>query len=130
MNPTTFSVESEPEGRRTVGGVHGGKKSINLRTFGFSNTPYPVRFIIYRLPPGASEGVHVHYADNHNGEGAFDEYYYIISGTGQMEIDGTLIPVKQGDHIHAPLVVAHGIENIDPDMPLEVFLTFIDRRQA
>ncbi|SEK00449.1 hypothetical protein SAMN05518849_12543 [Sphingobium sp. AP50] len=34
------------------------------------------RFILYNMPLGASEGVHVHYADDRNGYGAYDEFDY------------------------------------------------------
>ncbi|WP_313801829.1 cupin domain-containing protein [Sphingobium sp.] len=127
-SPATYAVESEATGRSVVKEMHGGKASVEIRRYPFGNAPEPARFITYTLPPGASEGVHVHFLDDHNGEGAFDEYYFIISGSGQMEIDGQIVPVREGDHIHTPLTVAHGIENTHPTQLLKVFLTFINRK--
>jgi mannose-6-phosphate isomerase-like protein (cupin superfamily) len=78
---------------------------------------------------GASEGVHLHSLTDPK-LGAFDEYYYILEGRGKMMIDGEPIMVGAGDHIHTPLEVAHGIENIDEHRRLRIFLTYIDRSSA
>jgi mannose-6-phosphate isomerase-like protein (cupin superfamily) len=123
----TFSLEREADVKYKKASLHGGKKSVDLHRFDFSGAPRPARFIVYNLPPGASEGVHVHYLDNRNGEGAFDEYYYIVSGEGVMEIDGEAVNVHAGDHVHTPLDVAHGIENTHPSEMLRVYLTFTGR---
>jgi mannose-6-phosphate isomerase-like protein (cupin superfamily) len=122
-----FAKEVEAEGMIALPGLHEGKGTARIRFFPFDGAAAPAHFILYDLPPGASEGVHTHFLDDRNKEGAFDEYYYIISGQGQMEIDGEIVPVKQGDHVHTPLEVAHGIENTHPTEDLRVFLTFIKR---
>lgn len=122
-----FSKEPEADGMVEVAGIHQGKGKGKIRLFRFAGQSAPAYFILYDLEPGASEGVHVHYLDDRNKEGAFDEYYYIVSGQGQMEIDGEIVPVTQGDHVHTPLEVAHGIENTHGSENLRVFLTFIER---
>jgi hypothetical protein len=123
----TFTKDSEANGMVEVAGIHQGKGKGKIKFFRFDGAPAPAHFIIYDLPPGASEGVHVHFLDNRNQEGSFDEYYYFISGQGQMEIDGEIVPVAKGDHVHTPLEVAHGVENTHPTENLRVFLTFIRR---
>ena len=123
----TFTKDTEATGMVEISGIHEGKGSVNTKFFRFDGAPWPAHFMIYDLPPGASEGVHTHYLDDHNRQGSFDEYYYIVSGHGQMEIDGEIIPVATGDHIHTPLEVAHGVENTHPSDNLRVFLTFIKR---
>lgn len=123
----SFTKESEADGMREITGIHHGKGKGLTKWFRFANAPWPAHFIVYDLEPGASEGVHTHYLDDRNKEGAFDEYYYIMAGSGQMEIDGKPVAVKAGDHIHTPLEVAHGIENTHPTERLRVFLTFIAR---
>lgn len=129
-NPTTtFTKEHELDGMVEIVGIHQGKGKGKAKLFRFDGAPSPVHFMIYDLPPGASEGVHIHFLDDRNKEGPFDEYYYIISGEGQMEIDGEIVPVAKGDHIHTPLEVAHGVENTHPTENLRVFLTFIERGQ-
>ena len=122
-----FSKDSEATGMVAIAGIHEGHGQVNTKYFRFDDAPWPAHFIIYDLPPGASEGVHTHYLDDRNKQGPYDEYYYIISGQGQMEIDGQVIPVAKGDHVHTPLEVAHGVENTHPTESLRVFLTFIKR---
>jgi len=122
-----FTKDSEANGVVEITGIHAGKGTGKAKFFGFDGAPAPAHFIIYDLPPGASEGVHVHFLDDRNQQGSFDEYYYFISGQGQMEIDGEIIAVAQGDHVHTPLEVAHGVENTHPAENLRVFLTFIKR---
>ena len=124
---TSYAKDSEANGMVEITGIHAGKGKGKIKFFRFDGTPAPAHFIIYDLPPGASEGVHVHFLDDRNKEGSFDEYYYIVSGRGQMEIDDEIVAVAQGDHIHTPLEVAHGIENTHPTDNLRVFLTFIKR---
>lgn len=123
----THTKDCEIDGQHEVTGIHEGKGKGWIKWFRFANEPWPAHFMIYDLEPGASEGVHVHYLDDRNNEGAFDEYYYIISGSGQMEIDGKIVLVKAGDHIHTPLEVAHGVENTHSTERMRVFLTFIAR---
>lgn len=128
----TYTKEHESNGMREITGIHEGKGKGKSKMFRWgakaSSAPSaPSYMMIYDLPPGSSEGVHTHFLDNRNKEGSFDEYYYIISGSGQMEIDGEIVKVTQGDHVHTPLEVAHGVENTHPTENLRVFLTFIQR---
>ena len=122
-----FTKDSEATGMVEITGIHEGKGAGKVKFFRFDGAPFPAHFMIYDLPPGASEGVHVHFLDDRNGQGSFDEYYYFISGRGQMEIDGQIVAVGKGDHVHAPLEAAHGVENTHPTENLRVFLTFIKR---
>ena len=122
----TFSKESEADVARPYPNIHGGNGTISVRFFPFDKQPAPAHFVIYDIPPGASEGVHTHHLDD-SPQGPFDEYYYIIEGQGEMPIDGRIVPVKAGDHIHTPLGVAHGISNTMREGNLRVFLTFIAR---
>jgi mannose-6-phosphate isomerase-like protein (cupin superfamily) len=50
---------------------------------------------------GASEGVHTHKPQDAS-LGSFDEFYYIVSGSGEMQIDGQKVPVRPGDHVFTP----------------------------
>lgn len=122
-----YAKDNAAQGMIEVQGIHAGKGKGGVKMFPFGGAPKPAHFLIYDLAPGGSEGTHVHFLDNRNNEGSFDEYYYIVSGRGQMEIDGEVVPVTAGDHVHTPLEVAHGIENTHPTENLRVFLTFIKR---
>ncbi len=106
--------------------VHEGDGTISLGYFRFDGAPAPANFVVYDMPPGSSEKVHTHKLGDPV-LGSYDEYYYIVEGQGEMEIDGEIVPVKSGDHVHTPLTVAHGIRNTQPDRNLRVFLTFITR---
>lgn len=121
-----FQLESDTEEMRTFLNYHDGLGSIGMRMFGFGRAAAPANFLVYDIPPGASEGVHVHNLTDPK-LGPFDEYYYIIEGRGRMMIDGEPVMVEAGDHVHTPLEVPHGIENIDASGRLKVFLTYIDR---
>jgi mannose-6-phosphate isomerase-like protein (cupin superfamily) len=59
--------------------------------------------------------------------GQSDEFYYVISGSGEMEIDGEKVPVTAGDHIFTPNGVAHGIENTTAEGDLKVYLLAVKR---
>ena len=121
-----FQLESDSEKMRSFENYHRGLGSIGMRMFDFGGAAAPANFLIYDIPPGASEGVHVHNLTDPK-LGPFDEYYYIIEGRGRMMIGGEPVMVSAGDHVHTPLEVPHGIENIDADCRLKVFLTYIDR---
>lgn len=122
-----YAKDRESDGGIEIAGIHKGKGKGRIKGFRFDGATAPTYMLIYDLPPGASEGVHVHFLDNRNGEGSFDEYYYVLSGQGQMEIDGEIVPVAAGDHVHTPLEVAHGIENTHASDHLRIYLTYIKR---
>jgi uncharacterized RmlC-like cupin family protein len=121
-----FRLESDRRNIRTFKGIHEGLGSIDMRMFDFGGASAPANFLIYDIPVGASEGVHLHNLTDPK-LGAFDEYYYIIEGRGRMMIGGEPVMVGPGDHVHTPLDVPHGIENIDDALRLKVFLTYIKR---
>jgi quercetin dioxygenase-like cupin family protein len=125
--PSVFSKDTDNGNLKQFFEVHDGKGSVGIKLFPFQGNSAPANFIVYDIPPGASEGVHVHHLDDRNHLGPFDEYYYIVSGKGQMKIDGQIVPVAMGDHVHTPLDVSHGIENTHASEHLKVFLTFIRR---
>lgn len=121
-----FKIEPGTEGLHRFQAVHEGLGSIDVRLFDFGGASAPANFLIYDIPVGASEGVHLHNLTDPK-LGPYDEYYYIIEGRGKMTIDGEHIIVGPGDHIYAPLDSWRGIENIDETQHLKIFLTYIDR---
>ena len=122
----TYSKEKEADLMRQFAHVHEGKGVMGVAYFDFGDAASPAAFLTYDIPPGGSEGTHVHRLNDEK-LGSYDEYYYIVSGEGQMEIDGRIVPVKAGDHVHTPLDVHHGIENSSTDQNLKVMLTYIKR---
>ena len=55
------------------------------------------------LNPGCSIGYHQHDSET--------EYYFILSGTGTVNDDGTEVQVKQGDSIITGNGASHSIKN-------------------
>lgn len=119
-----FSIIREADVVQGLANLYGGDGTISARYFRFNGTPAPANFVIFDMPPGSSEGLHTHPLD---GPTAYDEYYYVLEGEGEMTIAGTTFAIKTGDHIHTPLGVEHGVRNIQPDKNLRLFLTYIHR---
>jgi mannose-6-phosphate isomerase-like protein (cupin superfamily) len=109
----------------TVDQLRGAPGPVVLRRYRYNQACGHTNFVCFEIPPGAAEGLHVHYADDRNGTGSYDEFYYIISGRGIMTVGDTSFEVAAGDGIHAPLDLARGVANADPDELLRVHLTFV-----
>ncbi|WP_421838020.1 cupin domain-containing protein [Novosphingobium sp.] len=123
-------IESDREARETLEHMRGGPGSVLVRHFRFEGKGAPTRFLILEIPPGAAEGNHVHYADDRNGTGAYEEFYYVISGRGLATLGVETYPVAAGDYWHAPLDMARGLANADPAEVLKVHLTVVLRDPA
>ncbi len=124
---TEGPIENERDGREVLESMRGGPGSVTIRHFRFDGKGAPTRFLILEIPPGAAEGSHVHYADDRNGMGAYDEFYYVIAGRGLVTLGNETHPVAAGDYWHAPLDSARGLANADPVEILKVHLTVILR---
>jgi mannose-6-phosphate isomerase-like protein (cupin superfamily) len=124
--PVSFSKDSDSAGMVTRPSPYNGPGSIGVKYFTFDKAPDPANFVVYSIPPGAGEGIHTHRLGDST-LGSFDEYYYIVQGSGQMEIDGHTVTIRAGDHVHTPMGVSHGIINTESSGILKVFLTYIRR---
>lgn len=127
--PRPYTYRNDPDHERVIHypGVHEGKGAIDIKFFFRDDrAPKPALLLIYNIPPGASEGVHTHNVGDAK-MGSFDEFYYILSGTGEMTIDGKKVPVTAGDHLFTPNGVSHGIENTAPSGDLKVYLVAMTR---
>ena len=81
------------------------------RRFFHGASKLPVRIEVWELPPGASEGSHVH-----DGDDTLEEFYYFIAGRGVMWMDGEEREVVEaGDAVMAPPGVDHGFRCIGDD---------------
>lgn len=120
-------IESDREGREVLENMRGGPGSVSVRHFRFDGKGAPTRFLILEIPPGSAEGSHVHYADDRNGTGAYEEFYYVISGRGIATLGDATYAVGPGDCWHAPLDMARGLANADPAEVLKVHLTVVLR---
>ena len=57
----------------------------------------------HTLEPGVSIGIHAHHTD--------EEYYYVLSGSGIMTLDGEEQPIETGDLSAIYPGGTHGIKN-------------------
>ena len=124
-----YTYRNDPDHERLIEykGVHEGKGTIEIKfIFREDGAPKPALLLIYNIPPGASEGVHTHNVGDQK-NGSYDEFYYILSGSGEMQIGGKRVPVTAGDHIFTPNGVAHGIENTATAADLKVYLVAMTR---
>jgi mannose-6-phosphate isomerase-like protein (cupin superfamily) len=120
-------IESVHDGREVIEAMRGGPGAVTVRHFRFDGKGAPARFLILQIPPGAAEGAHTHFADDRNGIGAYEEFYYVISGRGLATLGDDAYPVGPGDYWHAPLDLARGLANTDPVDLLTVHLTVVLR---
>ena len=84
-------------------GLHDGDGTVTRRRFFGGSSNLPVRIEVWELPPGASEGSHIH-----DGDDTLEEFYYFIEGEGVMWMDDDEIEVSAGDAVLAPPGVDHG----------------------
>lgn len=91
----------------------GGNGSIFVRSL--TNSPEELNgkgrvFAHTTLQPGCSIGYHVHENES--------ELYYIYSGSGEFDDDGTIVPIEAGDVTITPSGCGHAIRNTGKE-PLE-----------
>lgn len=68
--------------------------------------------------PGEAVPMHTHTDE--------DQIYYVVSGTGYVELDGTRIPVGPGSNVMIPLGTAHEIRNTGTEqLDYVFFVVFI-----
>ena len=99
-------------------GIHDGEGTITRARFFRDTTRLPVNIEIWELPPGASEGSHIHDGDN-----TLEEFYYFLSGQGVMWMDDQEATVAPGDAIMAPPGTDHGFRNTG-DTPLKLLIAW------
>lgn len=122
-----YRIDRDDRGSVRYRRVHEGRGSIDIKSvFGAGSNARPALIYVYRIPPGASEGVHRHARDD-GGYDALDEYYYVASGRGVMQIAGREVAVRKGDHIYVPFGTSRGIENRSRGL-LTVHVVAIKRR--
>jgi mannose-6-phosphate isomerase-like protein (cupin superfamily) len=96
--------------------LHGGDGVIKRRAFFDGVSRLPVKFQVWGLDPGASEGSHTHEDDD-----LLEEVYYFLQGRGTMWADGEEVTVVAGDAVLMPPGVDHGFRN-SGDAPLKLVI--------
>ena len=82
--------------------MHEEEGAVTRRRFFCDSTKLPASIEVWELPPGSSDGSHVH-----EGEEALEEFYYFIAGRGVIWMDGEELSVVRGDAVMAPPGVDH-----------------------
>jgi len=93
---------------------HDGIGKYEVRTMfesGFGSSMSYIRELV--LHAGSTIGLHPHEGD--------EEIYYIISGKGEMVVDGEIRPVKSGDTVLTKSGSRHGLNNTS-DEDLKIFV--------
>ena len=98
--------------------LHEGEGVVTRSRFFREATRLPVKVEVWELPPGASEGSHIHEGDN-----TLEEFYYFIAGEGVMWMGDDEVTVKPGDAIMAPPGVDHGFRSTG-DAPLKLVIVW------
>ncbi|MCL2287554.1 MAG: cupin domain-containing protein [Firmicutes bacterium] len=97
-----------------VENIHDGEGIVKVSTI-FDKFTTPMQFLHYTvLPPGTSIGVHKHGSD--------EEFYIILEGTGEMELDGTKQAVAPGDVIRNAPFGSHGLRNLSDKDDLKILV--------
>ncbi len=98
--------------------LHEGDGVVTRRRFFRDATRLPVKIEVWELPPGSSEGAHIH-----EGDDALEEFYYFIAGQGVMWMDDEELPVGPGDAVMAPPGADHGFRSTG-DGPLKLVIVW------
>ena len=91
--------------------LHDGRGEIAVQRLFNKQHSWEVDLDIWELPPGASEGSHIH--DSSDLEyGPMDEIYLIIKGQAEMTIDGKIEILNEGDSVLCKAGSDHNLVNI------------------
>ena len=109
-----YYVERESQIEKKEPGPHSGGGTTTAYRF-FKDIPGSTLQITRRiLEPGAAIGYHLQKEE---------EIYYILSGTGEMTMNGKIFPVKEGDAILTMPGNSHGLKQTGA-APLELIINY------
>lgn len=86
--------------------IHDGNGLIKRRNLFGDSSKLPLKFEIWELEPGVSEGNHTHPSSK-----PLEEIYYFLEGEGKMTFETEDVDVNAGDAIMVPPGILHGIYN-------------------
>jgi mannose-6-phosphate isomerase-like protein (cupin superfamily) len=101
-----YILEHENDMAKTEAGTHNGGGSTVGYSFFSKADGLKMVFRKRVLHPGSAIGYHLQKED---------EIYYIISGTGEMQMNGKSFPVKEGDAILTRPGSSHGLKQTGKD---------------
>ena len=98
--------------------VHHGDGNIDMRGFFDEISSLPVKFQLWELGPGVSEGAHTH-----EGANSLEELYYFLEGRGEMWFGDETLEVQAGEAVLVPEGIDHGMRN-PSDAPLKLIIAW------
>jgi mannose-6-phosphate isomerase-like protein (cupin superfamily) len=101
QNKQPYILEHERDIAKDEAGTHNGGGNTTGYSFFAKADGLKMTFRKRVLHPGSAIGYHLQKED---------EIYYIISGTGEMKINGKTFPVKEGDAILTRPGSSHGLK--------------------
>jgi mannose-6-phosphate isomerase-like protein (cupin superfamily) len=110
----SYILEHETDIAKNEPGTHNGGGSTVGYSFFAKADSLKLTFRKRILHPGSAIGYHLQKED---------EIYYIISGTGEMEMNGKTFPVKSGDAILTRPGSSHGLKQTGKD-DLVIIITY------
>lgn len=98
--------------------MRGGEGTIALRAaMAPGDYASPVRlFSRITVPVGGSIGYHIHEQE--------EEFYYVLSGQGKMDDNGTVVSLAAGDATVQETIEGHGVVNTG-STPLELLAVIV-----
>lgn len=105
LRATAWSVVGNPEVRATVHGVHGAEGRTHWKAFaGRRQLQSPTEAIEWAsIPPGGVSGEHLHTRT--------EELYLLLSGSGDLLLNGVAHPVRTGSLALTGVGSVHGLRN-------------------
>ena len=95
-------------------GCHGGEGVVRVANV-IKEFASNIQFFHYTvLPPGATIGLHEHGND--------EEFYVVLEGNGEMEVNGVVEPVTAGAVIMNPPYGTHGLRNTSDTEELRILV--------
>lgn len=98
--------------------LHGGALPMQVQWYFLDRSRLPVAVQVWDLPPGGSEGMHHHDADE-----PLEELYLVIAGSAQMRVDDQQYDLGPGDAVLAPVGSPHDLRNTGAT-PLKVVVVW------
>lgn len=88
--------------------LHGGAAPTRVQWYFREESRLPVAVQYWHLPPGGSEGMHLHSDD---ASPPLEELYVLVSGRAVMRVDGAAHELRPGDAVLAPVGSNHDLHN-------------------
>lgn len=105
--------------------LYGGAGRVGIEWYFRDVTALPTSVMLYRLEPGAEEGVHLHLDGDPRSCSveSLDELYVIVTGELVVTVGDERSELRAGDALYVPAGVAHGVRNESAE-PAELVLLF------